>query len=101
MVQMEMRIDDEIDASRIAVDCFEPCADFLAGGKPDLVNAGHPLAEPADRIVLTIGMQAAVEKHSPFRVLDQEGRDRHGDAAFGTFHDSTKLTFEFTAGECV
>src|SRR3954451_21777290 len=101
MVEMEMRIDDEIDASGIAADCFESCADFLARGKLDLIKAGHSLAEPADRIVLTIGMQAAVEKHSPFRVLDQENRDRHGDAAFGTFHDPTELTFEFTTGECV
>jgi hypothetical protein len=101
MVEMEMRIDDELNARRIAVDCFQPSADFLTGRKPNLINAGHPFAEPADRIVLAIRMEAAVEKHLSFRVLDQENRDRHGDPAFGAYHDPIELTFEFTASERV
>ena len=80
MVEMEMRIDDEINASGIAIDGLQPGANFFTGGKPDLIDAGHSFAEPADRIVLAIWVQPAVEKDSSFRMLDQENRYRHGDA---------------------
>ena len=98
MVEMEMRVDDGIDARGIAVDGLQPGADFVTGGKPDLVDAAHSFAEPADRIVLTIWVQPTIEKDLSFRMLDQENRYRHGDTACGPFYDSTKLTFECTAG---
>jgi hypothetical protein len=101
MVEMEMRIDDEINASGIAVDGLQPGANFFTGGEPDLIDAGHSFAEPADGIVLAIWVQPAVEKDSSFRMLDQENRYRHGDPAFGAFHDPTELTFECTTGERV
>ena len=98
---MEMRVDDQIDARGIAVDRFEPRADLVAWAKVDIEQIGRPLTKPADGIMLAIGMQASIEQRTPFRVLHQKDRDRHGNLTLPTFHQPAELAFKVTAGQRV
>src|SRR5215469_16223611 len=66
MIEMKMRVDDEVDLAGIAVDRFEPRADFFAGPKADTEKAGEPLTEPCSGIVLAIGVQPGVEECQSF-----------------------------------
>jgi len=47
MIEMKMRIDDEIDLAGISVDRFEACADFFARLKADPEKSREALAEPS------------------------------------------------------
>src|ERR1700731_4156366 len=61
MVEMEMRIDNEINLAGIAVDRFQPGADLLTGREADLEQPTHALAETAGGIMLAIGVQPGIE----------------------------------------
>ena len=58
MVEMEMRVDDQVDLRRVAADRFEPGADFLAGLEVEAEQAGEARPEPAGGVVLAIGVHA-------------------------------------------
>ncbi len=46
VVEVKMRIDDEVDLAGIAVDRFKPRAHVLAKPKTDAEQPGEPRAEP-------------------------------------------------------
>ena len=81
MIEMEMRVDDEVDLARISVNRFEPGADLLAGLKADTKQPGKLRTEPPSGVGLSIRVQPGVEQYPSLRVLDQKDRDRHGDVA--------------------
>ena len=62
MVEMKMRVDDEVDLVGITVDRFEPGAHLFAGPKADLEESGEPWTEPPGGVVLAIGVQPGVEQ---------------------------------------
>jgi hypothetical protein len=66
MIEMEVRVDDEVDLVVISVNRFEACADLLAGPKADTKQPGKPRAEPSSRVELAIGVQPWVERARPF-----------------------------------
>jgi hypothetical protein len=94
MIEMEVRVDDEVDLAGISLNRFEACADLLAGPKADTKQPGKPRAEPSSRVELAIGVQPCVESARPFgcsirktgigtvgRVLSLSEIDRGGIAA--------------------
>jgi hypothetical protein len=91
MVEMKMRVDDEVDLAGIAVDCFEARADLLARPEPDPEQCGKPRTESPDGVALAIGMQTGIEQRPALGMLDQEDRDRHGDVALGALHQMGEL----------
>jgi hypothetical protein len=99
MVEVEMRVDDEIDARGITTDSFQPSADFFAWAEPDVVKAGHSFTEPAGGIMLAVRMQTSIEQRPPFRMFDQEHGNRHDDLTRATLHDTAKITLQVTTGE--
>jgi hypothetical protein len=101
MVEMEMRVDDQVDARRVPVDRFEPGADLLVRLKVDPEQPGEAWAQPPGRIMLAIGVQPGIEQRPATRVLDQKHRDRHGDVALAAFHQVGKLARQRSAGEGV
>src|SRR5215813_12642995 len=101
MIEVKMRVDDEVDLAWISVDRFEPCADFLAGLKADTEKPGEPWTEPSSGVVLAIGVQPGVEQHPSLWVLDQKDRDRHGDVALAAFHEMGELAGHRAASESV
>ena len=86
MIEMKMRVDDEVDLAGISVNRFEPRTDFFARLKADTEKPDEPRAESSSRVVLAIGVQPGVEQRSSLRVLDQKDRDRDGDVAFSALH---------------
>ena len=76
MVEMEMRIDDEVDLGRIAADRFQPGADFLAWPVVECEQTGDAGADPTGGVVLAIGMHPGIEQHRALGMFDQIGRDR-------------------------
>jgi len=61
VVEMKMRVDDEVDLARISIDRFEPSSHLFARLKANTKKSGKPLTEPSSGVVLTIGMQPGVE----------------------------------------
>jgi hypothetical protein len=86
MIEMEVRVDNDVDLAGISVNRFEPGADLLAGLKADTEEPGESRAQPSSGVGLAIGMQPCVEQCPSLRVLDQKDRDRHGDVAFAALH---------------
>src|SRR6516162_8010477 len=86
MVEMKMRVDDDVDLCRIAVDRFEPGADFLTWSVVKRKEAGNAGSHPRRRIVLAIGMHPGVKKGGPFGMLDQIRRDREIRLALSALH---------------
>src|SRR5579862_1002967 len=70
VVEMEMRVDDEIDLRGRHAERLEPSRDLLAGFESNSVIRGEP-SEAAIRIGLRLAMEAAVEDRASFRMLDQ------------------------------
>ena len=62
MIEMEVRVDDEVDLAGISVNRFEPGADLLTGLKADTKQPGESRAEPSSGVGLAIGMQPCVEQ---------------------------------------
>src|SRR5436305_6660151 len=96
---MEVRVDDEVDLGRNAVDRFETGADLLARVKIEFEQRGGARADAAGSVVLAIGMHAGVEQCGTLRVLDQIGRDRQPDPALAAFHQSAEIAGKVAAGE--
>jgi hypothetical protein len=65
MVEMEMRVDHQVDARRVPVDRFEPGADLLARLKVDPEQPGEARAQPPGRVMLAIGVQPGIEHARP------------------------------------
>ena len=99
MIEMEVRVDDEVDLAGIPVNRFEPGADLLAGLKGDTKQPGESRAEPTSRVELAIGVQPCVEQCPSLRVLDQKDRDRHRDVAFTALHQMSELAGHRAASE--
>jgi hypothetical protein len=101
MVEVKMRVDDEVDLAGIAVDRFEPRAHLFARLKADPEQLGEPWAEPPGGVVLAIGAEPGVEQRPALGMFDQKDRDRHGDVALATLHQTGELAGYRAAGECV
>jgi hypothetical protein len=86
MIEMKMRVDDQVDLAGISVNRFEPRTDFFARLKADTEKPGEPRAKSSSGVVLAIGVQPGVEQHPSLRVLDQKDRDRHCDVALSALH---------------
>jgi hypothetical protein len=99
MIEMKMRIDDEVDLAGISVDRFEPGTDLLAGLKADTEKPGEPRAKSSSRIVLAIGVQPGVEQRPSLGMLDQKDRDRHSDVALSALHKMGELAGHRPASE--
>src|SRR6185437_14449444 len=99
MIEMKVRIDDDIDLAGISVDRFEACADLLAGVKADPEKPGKPGAEPSSGVVLAIGVQPGVEQCPSFRVFDQKDGDGHGDLPLSAIHEMGELGGHCTASK--
>src|SRR5207237_4096623 len=99
MVEMEMRVDDEIDTLGVAVNRFQPRADLLTWAKADLEQLGHSLAKSSNGNVLAVGMQASIEQRAPFRMLDQKNGNRHGYADLGGLHQAGSQLFQWPASQ--
>ena len=95
MVEVEMRIDDQIDMCRVPVDRFETGADLLAGLEADPEQPGEARAQPPDRVMLAIGVQPGIEQRPASRMLDQKNRHRERDVTLATLHQAGKF-----AGHC-
>jgi len=86
MIEMEMRVDDEVDLAGIAVDRFESRADLLTGLEVDTKQPGEPCAEPPGGVALAIGVQPGVKQRATIGMFDQKNRDRHSDVALAAVH---------------
>src|ERR1700686_2525452 len=75
MVEMKMRVDDEVDLAGITADRFAPRTDLLARLEADPEQPGEPRAESPGRGVLAIGVQPGVEQRPAPGMLDEEDRD--------------------------
>jgi len=98
---MEMRVDDQVDLRRVAIDCFEVGADLLAQLEVEFEQSGEARAQAVRRIMLAIRMHAGIEQRRAFWVLDQIGRDRQPDAALTTLHQMPELAGQVAAGKGV
>ncbi len=101
MVEMEMRVDDQVDLGRVAADRFEPRADLLARPVIEREQTGDARADARRRVVSAIRVQAGVEQHAALRVLDQIGRDRQLGAALAALHQTAEIAGQPTAGKSV
>jgi hypothetical protein len=101
MIEMEMRVDDEVDLGGIAVDRFQPCADLLTGLEVDTEQPGEPRAEPPSGVVLAIGVQPGVEQRAALGMFDQKNRDGHGDVALAAVHQPGEFAGYRAASEGV
>jgi hypothetical protein len=101
MIEMKMRVDDEVNLAGISVDRFEPRTDFFARLKADTEKPGEPCTESSSRVGLAIGVQPRVEQCPSLRVLDQKDRDRHGDVAFPALHQMGELAGHRAASESI
>src|SRR5947208_13779073 len=61
VVEVEMRVDDEVDRAEIAVDRFEPRAHLLTGLKVDPKPPGESGAELPGGVALAVEVQPGVE----------------------------------------
>jgi hypothetical protein len=61
MIEMKMRVDDEVDLAGISVNRFEPRTDFFPRLKADTEQPGEPRAKSSSGVVLTIGMETCVK----------------------------------------
>jgi hypothetical protein len=61
MIEMEMRVDDEVDLAGVSIDRFEASAHFFARLKPDTEKPSEPLTKSFSGIVLAIEVQPRVE----------------------------------------
>ena len=73
MIEMRMRVDDDVDLGRIAADRFQPGADFLARPVIEREQTGDAEADPTGGVVLAIGMHPGIEQHRALGVFDQVG----------------------------
>ena len=101
MIEMEMRVDDQVDLGGIAVDRFQPCADLLTGLEVDTEQPGEPRAEPRSVVVLAIGVQPGVEQRAAVGMFDQKNRDGHGDVALAAVHQPGEFAGYRAASEGV
>ena len=61
MVEMKMRIDDEIDALRVTADRFQARADIFALAEIEAEELGERWSDARCRIPLAVGMHTGIE----------------------------------------
>jgi hypothetical protein len=99
MVEVKMRIDDDVDPRRIAVDRFEPRTDFLARTVVEREEIGEPLAEAPGRVVLAVRMHSGVEQRRALGMLDQIGWDRQLRLALPALHQAAEIPGQMAASQ--
>src|SRR6516162_3774863 len=99
MVKMKMRVDDDVDLCRIAVDRFEPGANFLTRSVVKRKEAGHARSDPRGRVVLAIGMQSSVEEDRSLGVFDQISGNRQVGPTLSTFHQAAEILGQPATGQ--
>src|SRR6266436_7317159 len=99
MVEMEMRVDDDIDLRRIAVDRLQPGADFLARPIVEREQIRRARSDPPGRVVLAVRMHAGIEQHGPLGVLYQISRDREICPALPALHQIAEISRQVAAGQ--
>jgi hypothetical protein len=101
MIEMEMRVDNQVDFRRVAAERGQPRGDVLSLMVVELEQPGDALADPRRRVALAIRVHAGVEQRGALRVLDQIGRDRQSDAAFAALHQTAEIAGQMAAGESI
>jgi hypothetical protein len=101
MIEMEVRVDDEVDLAGISINRFEPGADLFPGLKADTKQPGKSRTEPSSGVGLAIGVQPCVEQCPALRVLDQKDGNRHGDVTFAALHQMNELAGHRAASESI
>src|ERR1700730_3584721 len=86
MIEMKMRVDDEVNLVGISVNRLEPRTDFFPRLKADTEKPGEPRAKSSSGVLLAIGVQPGIEQHPSLGMLDQKDRDRHSDVALSAIH---------------
>ena len=99
VVEMQMRIDDEVDLAGIAVDRFQPRLHVVLGAVLlEAEDARHPLAEPPGGVGAALRMHAGVEQGASLGMLDQVGRDRQRHRAVLAFDHVLQPADQAAAG---
>jgi hypothetical protein len=101
MIEVEMRVDDEVDPPGITADGRQARGYFLTGRKSNSEQLGETRAESLSGIALTVRMQPGVKQSQAFWMFDQEYRDWQTDDAFTTLHQAPEFAGYGAAGECV
>jgi hypothetical protein len=101
MIEMKVRVDDEVNLAGISVYGLQSCADFFARLKPDTEKASEPFTESFSGVVLAIRVQPRIEQCASLGVLDQKYRDRYGDIALSPLHQMCELAGHRAASESV
>ena len=91
MIEVKMRVDDDIDLGRIAVDRFEPGANFFARPEGERKEPGDARSNPRRGVGLAIGMQPSVKEDCPFGVLNQIGGDRQVRPTLSALHQAAEI----------
>jgi hypothetical protein len=86
MVEIKMRSDDQIDARRVPIDCYESSADLLARPEADPEQPSKARAQPPSRVMLTIGVQSGIEQRPASWLLNQKDRYLDRDISLATLH---------------
>jgi hypothetical protein len=77
VVEMQVRVDDEVDLAGVAVDRLQPGLHVVLGAVLlEAEDPRDPLAQPASGVRTALRMHAGVEHGPSLGVLDQVGRDR-------------------------
>jgi hypothetical protein len=72
MVEMQVRVDDEVDLAGIAVDRFQLRLHVVIGAEMlEAEDARRPLADPAGSVGAQLRMHAGVEQRAALGMLDQ------------------------------
>jgi hypothetical protein len=91
MVEMKMRVDDDIDLCRISVDRFESRADIFARPEGEREQTGDARSDSRGGVVLAIGMQSGVEEDPPFGMLDQVSGYRQVRPTLSALHQAAEI----------
>jgi hypothetical protein len=101
MIEMKIRVDDEVDLAGISVNRSEPRAGFFPRLKADTEKPGEPRAKSSSGVVLAIRVQPGIEQHPSLRMLDQKDRDRHSDVSLSAIHSRGELAGQRAASESI
>src|SRR5690349_4980730 len=101
VVEVEMRIDEQIDLGGITAHSNQLRTNLLASFERDSEQPGEPRSKPTGGILLTVWMQTAVEQCHTLRVFNQVDRDRQGDVALAALHQASEIAGHRATGEGV
>src|SRR5438105_884412 len=99
MVEVKMRVDDDVDPRRVAADRLEPRADLLAWTVVEREQADEPLSEARGGVALAGRMHTGVEQGCPLGMLDQVGRNGQLRLALAALHQIAEIPGQMAASQ--